>query len=72
MKWDYKVITIEKLFQESDNHDIAISREAAAARRTKYGIGIESTLKELGQDSWELIAIIGEYGIFKKPLEKHP
>lgn len=68
MTWDYKVVTVDKLFNESGDHDIAVSKEAASARRTKQGQGIESTLKELGGDSWELVTIIGEFGIFKKPL----
>lgn len=68
MTWDYKVVTVDKLFNESGDHDIAVSKEAASARRTKQGEGIESTLKELGGDSWELVTIIGEFGIFKKPL----
>lgn len=68
MKWDYKVVTVDRLFNESADHDIAVSKEAASARRSKQGEGIESTLRELGGDSWELVTIIGEFGIFKKPL----
>lgn len=67
MRWDYKVISVDKLFQGSDDHDIAVSKEAAAARRSKQGEGIESALKQLGDDSWELVTITGEFGIFKKP-----
>ncbi len=68
MKWDYKVVSIDKLFNETGDHDIAISKEAAASRRAKHGNGVEATLKELGEDSWELVSITGEFGIFKKPL----
>ena len=67
MKWDYKVVSIDKLFNESTDHDIAVSKDAASARRSKQGEGIESTLKKLGEDSWELVTIAGEFGIFKKP-----
>ena len=67
MKWNYKVVSVDKLFQESDDHDIAVSREAAAARRSKQGEGVEVALNRLGEDSWELVAITGEFGIFKKP-----
>jgi hypothetical protein len=67
MKWDYKVISVDKLFQGSEDHDIAVSKEAATARRNKVGHGMENTLNELGEESWELVAIAGDFGIFKKP-----
>lgn len=67
MKWDYKVISVDKLFHELGDHDIAVSKEAAAARRTKLGEGIEANLNNLGAESWELVTISGEFGIFKKP-----
>jgi hypothetical protein len=67
MKWDYKVISVDKLFQGSDDHDIAVSRDAAASRRNKVGQGMENSLNQLGEDSWELVTIAGEFGIFKKP-----
>ncbi len=67
MKWDYKVISIDILFQRSNDHDIAVSKEAANARRSNVGQGIENALKELGEDSWELVSITGDFGIFKKP-----
>lgn len=67
MSWDYKVVTIDKLFNETGDHDIAVSKDAASARRAKQGEGIEATLKDLGKDSWELVSIVGEFGIFKKP-----
>lgn len=67
MKWEYRVISVDKLFQGSEDHDIAVSKEAATARRSKVGQGMESTLNELGEDSWELVTIAGDFGIFKKP-----
>lgn len=67
MKWEYKVISVDKLFQGSEDHDIAVSKEAATARRSKVGQGMESTLNDLGEDSWELVTIAGDFGIFKKP-----
>lgn len=69
MKWDYKVVSVDKLFHGSDDHDIAISKEAASARRAKLGQGVESTLNGLGEESWELVTIAGEFGIFKKPKD---
>lgn len=69
MKWDYKVVSVDKLFHGSDDHDIAISKEAASARRAKLGEGVQSTLNELGEESWELVTIAGEFGIFKKPKQ---
>ena len=67
MKWDYKVISVDKLFHENGDHDIAVSKDAASARRSKLSDSIESTLKKLGEESWELVTIAGEFGIFKKP-----
>ncbi len=67
MKWDYKVISIDKLFQGGEDHDIAVSKDAAMARRSKVGHGLENTLNELGEESWELVALAGDFGIFKKP-----
>lgn len=67
MKWDYKVISVDKLFQGSEDHDIAVSKDAAAARRNKVGHGLESTLNQLGEESWELVSIAWDFGIFKKP-----
>ncbi|OGE20950.1 MAG: hypothetical protein A3J42_06335 [Candidatus Dadabacteria bacterium RIFCSPHIGHO2_12_FULL_53_21] len=67
MRWDYKVISIDKLFQGSEDHDIAVSMEAATARRSKVGQGMENTLNELGEESWELVSLAGDFGIFKKP-----
>ncbi len=67
VKWDYKVVSVDKLFQVSEDHDIAVSKDAASARRNKVGQGMEGTLNQLGEESWELIAIVGDFGIFKKP-----
>jgi hypothetical protein len=66
MKWDYKVVTIDKLFHGSEDHDIAISKDAAAARRTKIGQGVEGTLNQMGEESWELVTIAGDFAIFKR------
>ncbi|MEM7008490.1 MAG: hypothetical protein AAF462_05075 [Thermodesulfobacteriota bacterium] len=68
MRWDYKVVSIDTLFQSSNDHDIAVSKEAANARRVNAGAGIESALNDLGKDSWELVSITGDFGIFKKPV----
>ena len=68
MKWDYKVVSVNSLFQDSNDHDIAVSKEAAGARRVTMGQGMEKTLNELGKESWELVSITGEFGIFKKPV----
>ena len=67
MKWDYKVVSVDMLFQSANDHDIAVSKEAANARRNSVGEGIEKALNDLGKDSWELVSITGEFGIFKKP-----
>jgi len=67
MTWNYKVVSINTLFQGSNDHDIAVSKEAAGARRATAGEGIEKSLNDLGKDSWELVSITGDFGIFKKP-----
>lgn len=67
MKWDYKVVSIDLLFKGSNDHDIAVSKDAANARRASAGEGIENALKKLGKESWELVSITGDFGIFKKP-----
>ena len=69
MKWDYKVISVDQLIHENGDHDIAVSKDAASARRTKATEAIENSLKKLGQESWELVTIAGEFGIFKKPSD---
>lgn len=69
MKWDYKVIPVDKLFHDKGDHDIAVSKDAASARRSKAGEGMESTLRQLGEDSWEFVTIAGDFGIFKKPID---
>lgn len=69
MKWDYKVMSVDTLFQSRNDHDIAVSKDAASMRRTTMGQGIEKTLNELGKESWELVSIVGEFGIFKKPAK---
>ncbi len=68
-KWDYKVISIEELFGGEENHDIAVSKEAATMRRSRVVEGLEGNLKKLGSDGWELVALISEFGVFKKPVE---
>ncbi len=67
MKWDYRVIPIDELFPEHDDHDIAVSKQAATTRRAKIGSGFEQNLNKLGDEGWELVNIVGEFGIFKKP-----
>lgn len=68
MKWDYKVVSVDTLFLGGNDHDIAVSREAASARRASAGEGFEKALNDLGNDSWELVSITGDFGIFKKPV----
>ena len=69
MKWDYKVISVDKLFHDIGDHDIAVSKDAASARRSKAGEGMENTLRGLGEESWEFVTIAGDFGIFKKPID---
>ncbi len=66
MSWSYKVLTTNELFPEEHDHDIAVSKEAAAQRRRRLGSGLEEVLNKLGSEGWELVHIVGEFGIFKK------
>lgn len=68
MKWAYKVVSIDELFEEDRDHDIAVSLQAAVNRRTKIGHNMEEALNKLGSEGWELVSIYGEFGIFKKLL----
>jgi hypothetical protein len=68
VNWQYRVISIDELFSDHEDHDIAVSKQAAANRRSKIGKGLEQNLNQHGVQGWELITIIGEFGIFKKPL----
>ncbi|GBD38507.1 hypothetical protein HRbin37_00758 [bacterium HR37] len=67
MKWSYKVIPVDELIHEYADHDIAVSKEAAARRRATLATGFEQKLNLVGEDGWELVAILGEFGVFKKP-----
>jgi len=69
MRWVYKVISVDALFPDHNDHDIAVSKHAATNRRSKMGKGFEQNLNQLGEDGWELVAIFGEFGIFKRPGE---
>jgi hypothetical protein len=66
MKWEYRVVSIDELFPEHVDHDIAVSKLAATTRRSKLGRGFEENLNKLGADGWELVAILGEFGVFKR------
>ena len=66
MEWEYKVVTTASLIQELQNHDIAVSHEASEARKESSKSTLEDSLNNLGNDGWEFVTVIGEYGIFKK------
>ena len=66
MEWEYKVVTTASLIQELQNHDIAVSHEASEARKESSKSTLEDSLTNLGNDGWEVVTVIGEYGIFKK------
>ncbi|MBI4228893.1 MAG: hypothetical protein HY693_04130 [Deltaproteobacteria bacterium] len=67
MNWEYKIIPWDELISNYEDHDIAVSKQAASSRRSKIGKGLEQNLNQQGDLGWELITIFGEFGIFKKP-----
>jgi len=67
MNWEYKIIPWDELISNYEDHDIAVSKQAASSRRSKIGKGLEQKLNQQGDLGWELITIFGEFGIFKKP-----
>ena len=66
MRWEYRVVPLDELYPDQTDHDIAVSKQAAATRRSKLGKGLEQNLNRLGADGWEFIHISGELAIFKK------
>lgn len=66
MKWEYKVLPVDKLFLDDRNHEIAVSKVEAASRRERKGSEIENMLNKLGSDGWEFVSFLGELSIFKK------
>lgn len=69
MNWEYKIIPIVELVSDTEDHDIAVSKQAASSRRSRIGKGMEQNLNQQGELGWELITIFGEFGIFKKPKD---
>ena len=65
-EWEYKVVTTDSLLQELQSHDIAVSHEASSARKESSKSNLETSLNKLGNDGWEFVTVVGEYGIFKK------
>ncbi|MCH8028350.1 MAG: hypothetical protein IH874_00240 [Candidatus Dadabacteria bacterium] len=65
MKWIYKVVPVDDLLSE-DDHDIAVSKKAAASRRERIGKGVEENLNNLGSEGWEFVHVIGDLGVFKR------
>ena len=66
MKWNYKVVTTDKLLRRTNDYDIAVSKEEVDARRNKSQLSLENELGKLGSDGWEFVTLIGDFGIFKK------
>ena len=66
LEWEYKVVTTDSLIQELQSHDIAVSHEASSARKESSKSNLETSLNKLGNEGWEFVAVVGEYGIFKK------
>lgn len=65
-KWEYKIVATDKLLKKPVNHDIAVSSEAVNSIREKSKDSLESTLSRLGNDGWEFVTLLGEFGVFKK------
>lgn len=69
LNWEYKVVTSDSLTQETQSHDIAVSREASTAMKETVRMNLESSLCKLGESGWEFAAVIGEFVIFKRPKD---
>ena len=54
IRWDYKVIYINKLVGEAEDHDGSVS-------------GFENGLKNLGDDGWELCLEVNGGVVLKRP-----
>ena len=68
MNWQYKIVTTDNLLQKPNDHDIAVSKEAVHNRKAVAQHNLEKELNILGSDGWEFVTLVGEFGIFKKPI----
>lgn len=66
MKWEYKVVHTSSFLPREDDHDIAISQDAAQARGNRMSSTIEERLNALGAEGWELVNFSSEFAIFRK------
>lgn len=67
-KWEYKIVSTDTLLKKPVDHDIAVSNEAVNNIREKSKNSLESTLSQLGNDGWEFVTLLGEFGVFKKQV----
>ncbi len=69
MNWHYKVLSIDNIMPNQDDHDIAVSKEASTKRKNKLACSFEDNLNKLGNEGWEMVTLFGDFVIFKKPNE---
>lgn len=66
MKWEYKIVSTDTLLQKPLDHDIAVSKQAVENIKENSKNSLQSTLSKLGNDGWEFVTLLGEFGVFKK------
>ncbi|MGH7884242.1 MAG: hypothetical protein ACRENO_00950 [Thermodesulfobacteriota bacterium] len=66
MKWEYKIVSTDALLQKPIDHDIAVSKQAVENIRENSKNSLQNTLSKLGNDGWEFVTLLGEFGVFKK------
>ncbi len=65
-KWEYKIVATDKLLKRPVDHDIAVSSDAVNSIRENSKNSLQDTLSKLGNDGWEFVTLLGEFGVFKK------
>ena len=65
-KWEYKIVPLKKMVEDSSNHDIDVSVEKGKQKAEKSRTGMENTLNKLGDEGWELVVSYRDFAVLKK------